>query len=166
MFPFEYADVPDPFHLALKVRVPGTLGTTGSVDATEDQDNTLERTANKKTQDQEAVEVLEDANAAEPVRRGAMQRVEANKRITVMVELLRIAPVDQKRFLGPVLACLGLGTKMELLKGGALYPYVELMGSDAGRPLAQILVNAAKLGDHSEVSLVQTVKTVDRTVKL
>lgn len=86
--------------------------------------------------------------------------MEANKRIAVMVELLRIAPADQKRFLSPVLACLGLGTKMALLKGGALYPYVELMGSDAGRPLAQLVVNACKTGDHAEVRLL----VIDRPI--
>jgi hypothetical protein len=78
--------------------------------------------------------------------------MEASRRVAVIVELLRIAPVDQKRFLSSAIQCLGIATKMAVLKGGGLYPFVELMGSDAGRPLAQLLVNAARTDDAAEVS--------------
>jgi hypothetical protein len=77
----------------------------------------------------------------------ADQRAQAAKRVGVLAEMLRIAPLEQKKLMAPGVSCLAVGTKIALMRSGALYPYMDLMGSDAGRPLAQLLVNAAKTGD-------------------
>ncbi|KAK3278401.1 hypothetical protein CYMTET_13654 [Cymbomonas tetramitiformis] len=159
----------DTFDLGLKVKSPGSISASGA-DAIDTWSGAGPRppqelpegaeqegvppgalTVPEGVQPGSAEELLADEPASEEQRRGAMQRLMCSKRIEVLVELLRIGPADVKRVLTGGISCVGLGTKMALITGGGLYPYVQLMGSDAGRPLAQILVNATRSGNSKDL---------------